>query len=478
MKPLLRLLAAAVAALPAAALATNGMNMEGYGPVAAAMGGASQAYDNGTAALMNNPATLGMMKDAARLDVALGFLGPNVENDGGAFGGAKSTGDAYYMPAMGYARRSGAWTYGVGMFAQGGMGTDYAGNTFMSAGSGLATRSEVGVGRLLFPVVFTPSADLSVGATFDYVWAGMDLKMAMGGAQFLGMAMPGGSAAGKASGSMVSGFMGMAQQGMLNPQNPVNWGYFDFSNDNDFTGKAKGDGYGAKLGAVWKASDSLAVGASYHTKTKLSDLESDGATVSFNANVDTGMAAGAAASGSYAAMTIPVAGKIVIEDFQWPSTLALGLAFQASDAVQVVADWQRIGWKDVMKDFRMSFTANGSQSGMAQGFANASLSATLYQNWDDQDVIRLGVAYRALPELTLRAGYNHASSPIPEAYNNPLFPAIVETHYTLGAGYAFSKAASVDFALTVAPVGKATNADGIVTTHSQRNWQLMYSQRF
>jgi long-chain fatty acid transport protein len=33
------------------------MNMEGYGPIACGMGGACMAFDNGTAAVMNNPAT-------------------------------------------------------------------------------------------------------------------------------------------------------------------------------------------------------------------------------------------------------------------------------------------------------------------------------------------------------------------------------------------------------------------------------------
>jgi hypothetical protein len=46
---------------PSLALATNGMIMEGYGPVATGMGGAAMAYDNGTAAMANNPATLGLM---------------------------------------------------------------------------------------------------------------------------------------------------------------------------------------------------------------------------------------------------------------------------------------------------------------------------------------------------------------------------------------------------------------------------------
>jgi long-chain fatty acid transport protein len=59
-------------------LATNGMNLEGYGPIANGMGGAAFAYDNGTAAVINNPATLSLMRQGWRLDLALGMLGPDV----------------------------------------------------------------------------------------------------------------------------------------------------------------------------------------------------------------------------------------------------------------------------------------------------------------------------------------------------------------------------------------------------------------
>ena len=38
---------------PFSALATNGMNLEGYGPIALGMGGTSFAFDNGTAAVIN-----------------------------------------------------------------------------------------------------------------------------------------------------------------------------------------------------------------------------------------------------------------------------------------------------------------------------------------------------------------------------------------------------------------------------------------
>ena len=109
--------------VPVLAFATNGMLMDGYGPIAAGMGGAAMAYDNGTAALANNPATLGLMAPGSRIDVMVGFVGPDVSAPG-TFG--KSSADAFYMPAFGYVKKQGALTYGAGIYGQGGMGTEYA----------------------------------------------------------------------------------------------------------------------------------------------------------------------------------------------------------------------------------------------------------------------------------------------------------------------------------------------------------------
>ena len=92
--------------LAPAAYATNGMNLEGYGPIATGMGGASMAYDNGDAAVMNNPATLGLMPQGNRFDLALGYLGPHVKAEmPGAE--AKSSANAFFMPAIGWIQKSG-----------------------------------------------------------------------------------------------------------------------------------------------------------------------------------------------------------------------------------------------------------------------------------------------------------------------------------------------------------------------------------
>jgi long-chain fatty acid transport protein len=469
-----------------AAHATNGMNMEGYGPIATGMGGASMAYDNGTAAMMNNPATLSLMESKARLDLAIGFLGPNVTSSMSGMPDAKSSGDLYMMPAFGYARKGGQFTYGLGVFAQGGMGTEYDANSFLAAGSGEKVRSEVSVGRVIIPVAYDVNDKWKVGGSLDFVWAEMDLKMALSGAQFLDMsAFPGATQTyGAVSGSMMNTFGSLVfggggfPAGTINPANPVNWGRFDFSDGSDFSGKAKGTGFAGKLGAVYQMNKALAFGFAYHSKTSIGDLEANGATVSFNANVDTGVASGGAPSGVYAPVTIPLTGSIKVKDFQWPQMLGFGTAYQASPKLNLVFDYKWINWADTMKNFKMSFTAGPNQAGLAQGFANTVLDATMYQNWKDQNVFMLGAGYKFTEEFTGRIGFDIANNPIPDKYENPLFPAIVKNHYMIGAGYAFSKASSVDFSFTYAPEVSATNGQGVKTTHSQMNEQIMYSYRF
>jgi long-chain fatty acid transport protein len=89
-----------------------------------------------------------------------------------------------------------------------------------------------------------------------------------------------------------------------------------------------------------------------------------------------------------------------------------------------------------------------------------------------------GGSYKFVDTVTVRAGVNIANNPIPNDYMNPLFPAIVKNHYMGGLGYAISTVSSVDFSFTYAPEVSATNSSGVKTTHSQTNWQLMYSHRF
>jgi len=376
-------LAALGMAVPGMALATNGMLMEGYGPIATGMGGASMAYDNGTAAMANNPATLGLMAEGSRVDAMLGFVGPDVKT---SMGIGKSSADAFYMPAFGYATRQGKLTYGAGIYGQGGMGTKYASGDM----------AQVSVGRVIFPLAYALSDRFNLGGSVDIVWGGMDMA--------------------------VSGYG------------------IHFKDGSDFTGAAKGYSLAAKLGFTYRLADALPVGGVYQSAGNLPDLKD---------------------------------GLYKVKGFDMPATVGLGLAWQANDRLMVAADVKDVLWGDSMNTVTI--------------YKNGAVVAPFQQDWNNQIVLSLGLAYQFSEALTGRIGYNYGKNPIPDQFVNYLWPAIVEHHYTAGFGYAFSKQSTVNFALSYSPKASVTGTGpspaiggngGLVIEHSQLNWQLMYSYAF
>ncbi|MFN3545553.1 MAG: OmpP1/FadL family transporter [Thiobacillus sp.] len=382
--------AAALAALgllaPGFSHATNGMLMEGYGPVAAGLGGAALAYDNGTAAMANNPATLALMAPGSRIDVMLGHVGPDVS----IRGVADSSADSFYMPAFGFVRKQGDLTYGVGIYGQGGMGTEYPSGDM----------AQVGVGRVIFPLAWNVNERLTVGGSVDVVWAGMDLVA------------------------------DLDQDGTPD---------INFKDGSDFTGAAKGYSLAAKLGFTYKLDDTFTVGGVYQSAGNLPKLKGDGYTV---------------------------------EGFDMPAVVGLGLAWQANARLMVAADVKQLLWGDSMN----TVTIRGP----------GGLVVPFQQDWDNQTVLSLGLAYKFSDAFTGRVGYNHGKNPIPDAYVNVLWPAIAEDHYTAGFGYAFSKQSELNFAVSYVPEVTVTGTgpmppmgnQGITIDHSQLNWQLMFSYRF
>jgi long-chain fatty acid transport protein len=162
-------------------------------------------------------------------------------------------------------------------------------------------------------------------------------------------------------------------------------------------------------------------------------------------------------------------GQITVLDFQMPSVLAVGASWQASPSLLLAADLKYIGWADSMKSFRMRYDSSGM---------GGSVSFTMPQEWKDQSVLNLGMAWKANDQLTLRAGLNLADNPIPDTYVNPLFPATVKNHVTLGLGYKVSAAGEFNASVTMAPKVTVTTPQGVDISHAQTNWQFMYSHSF
>lgn len=433
-----RLALALAAALPLAAQATNGMLLEGYGPIATGMGGAASAHDNGNAAAMNNPATLALMPAGHRADIALGQLGPRVSSAAGPMV-ARSGGDSYVMPAFGWTRSNGQLAWGVAVFAQGGMGTEYAADSFLAAGSGAPVRSELGVGRVILPLAWRVNEQFTVGGSLDHVWSSLDLRMAAPVGQLAGLVTG-------ASGNLASALGG------LSAAPPSTWARIDFSDDKRFTGAATARGWAAKLGATWLAAPGLRLGASWHGKTALKDMTTSAQGASF----------------SLQGMPAADVGRMTVRDFQMPQQLTVGAAWQATPQWLLAADVKQIGWSDVMQSFRMTYDSAGM---------GGSVDFALPQRWKDQTVVQVGAA-RRLGDWTLRGGLNLANNPVPADTVNPLFPAIVRDHATLGVGYGRTGAPEFNASLAYAPQVSMNTPTGLVISHRQINLQLMLSLRY
>jgi long-chain fatty acid transport protein len=265
-------------------------------------------------------------------------------------------------------------------------------------------------------------------------------------------------APGEASGSMIDGMIGMGIQ--------PNWARFDFSDDSDFTGEADGDGIGGKLGMVYTPSPGFNIGLTYHSQIKFGDLETNGAKMS--------MDTGAPPNGiGIATLT----GNMKVKDFKWPDMFGVGMSYQMNKEWMLAADIKYVRWSDALKNFSMTFTADSNP--MNGPFGGSVLDATLYQDWDDIVVVSLGASLQATPELIVRGGMSFSQNPIPDETMNYLFPAIPKTHLSAGLGYMFNKQQSIDFAFVYAFEEEQTNpGGGYTTTHSQINWELMYSHRF
>lgn len=450
-------------ALCSSASATNGMAMAGYGARAGAMGGAGMAYDAGNSNVMNNPAAFGFREPGTVLGLGLTVLGPEVTAAHEASGvEARSEGDAYPSPSLSLIRTSpGGLTYGAAFLAQGGMGTEYGGETFLSR-SGEPVRSEVSFGRLMLPLAYRVNDRVNVAVQLDYLIGNMDLQMDMGGAQVRGlMSGVGGSlSASPGLGAALDGF------------SAIDYARVDFSNGSDLTGEAQGGGLAGKIGLTLRLTPELTVGAAYHSESRMGDWSTgaNGAELAFQGDM----------GGS--TRSVALQGEVAVEDFEWPATYGVGIAYEPGDRLTLAADVKRIVWSEVLETLSLRFKASDSEAnnlGPGRDFRGEEVDLALRQEWADQTVVSLGAQLRATAALTLRAGVNLADNPIPDEYLNPLFPAIIEDHYTAGLGYAFTERSRIGLAVTYAPEVEATNPrTGVTSRHSQLNGRANYVYRF
>lgn len=470
--------------------ATNGMNMIGWGARMSSMGGASLGMFGDTNLMNSNPAGITTIS-GQRIDAGLGLLIPSVSYKN-ALNDIDADTKVFPLPSIGYVKtpEDSPFSYGIGLYAQGGMGATYCDvhhNIFRSydmnpltqdAYVGQEYHSNIGYLKLSPTIAYQIMPQLSAGLALNVGYAMMEMKMpyslptsAMKGS------VPGGG--GMTFGDMFG--VPMSQGGL---------GYEEVTAYADMGEAVTAFGYGAKLGLQYRTTDKLIFGLSYTMKSSL-DFSGD---VSMDMTSQFGdayerMVMGALQQAAQdpnnpssqelqnaqqgvnqqlTGMGIDMqkgmqADYDVDIEFSWPQEAGFGTSYKPTDRLTIGADIRWINWKDSMKKFslKLSGGANDNINAM-MGTPDGKMTIEMPLNWDDQIVLALGAEYMATPLLAVRAGYNYGSNPVPAETVIPIFPAIVENHLTLGLGYNITENVTVDGAYELALSKELEPKDSII----------------
>lgn len=353
-------------------LATNGYAPHGIGMTSKGMGGVYIGYQGDAVALGGNPAGSAFMEN--RVDVGIDIFRPIRDADldfgpGGTFSYDGSNKEWFALPEFGYRRGlNEKVALGLSVFGNGGLNTSYKPGIPLFNGAlapnppvGPATGTTTGINLMQLFVV--PSVSYKVN---DDHAIGLGVNLVAQGFEAKGL----------------GGFSGFSSDPNNFTNNGMDWAY----------------GAGLRLGWVGKLTPELSVGATYQSRTWMTEFD------------------------DYAGLFAESG------DFDVPSNYGIGVAWQATPDLLVAADVTRINYSEVdsignsINNLLLSGAPLGSSNGPGFG-------------WDDVTVFKLGVEYAVDPKLTLRAGWNYGESPIPsneETLFNVLAPATIEHHLTLG----------------------------------------------
>ncbi len=368
------------AAATTAVHATNGYAPHGIGMTSKGMGGVYIGYQGDAVATGGNPAGSAFLDN--RVDVGVDLFRPIRDasidfGPGGSYDYDGSDQEYFLIPEFGYRRGiDDKMAFALSIFGNGGMNTDYKPGIPLFNGSlGMAANAPAtgeSTGINLMQVFVVPSLSYKVN---DRHAIGVGLNLVAQGFKAKGL----------------RGFTNFSKHPDKLTNNGTDWAF----------------GGGLRFGWVGEINDRLTLGATYQTKTYMSDFDDY---------------EGLFAEGG---------------SFDIPSNFGIGFAFKATPKLLIAGDVQQIQYSEV-----------DSVGNSIDKFAGCSAFAMMAPNdyclggskgpgfgWDDMTVFKLGVEYEASPAWTLRAGWNYGESPISssETLFNVLAPATVEHHLTLGA---------------------------------------------
>ncbi len=199
--------------------------------------------------------------------------------------------------------------------------------------------------------------------------------------------------------------------------------------------QANAFGYGATLGIKVTPVKDLTFGLAYETKSDFQDFE-------FTIPAHTGMTPG----GPY-----PFPGGTDKLAFDQPAVASVGVAYRAIPALLLALDVQWINWSAVMGKNQPKYTNDTSATG----------SMPFNMSWDDQVVYKVGAELAVAPAVKVRAGFDYGKNPLDpsRAFENIAFPAVAESHVTLGLGWDATETLAINVGGMYSPKVTVTGAN-------------------
>jgi long-chain fatty acid transport protein len=380
---------------PRVALAINATNLLGYSAAAQGMAGAASVSVLDTSLINTNPASLFLLPDGQDRDpqslvsggianFTLAALQPYLHHTD-AFGNSREGENNPFLVFHGGAavrlRDLPRLTFGLGVFSQSGLGSDFRGLR-----TAFGTRDDVSsyerFVKLQSAVTFRVTDNLAIGLGPYLGYSDLTLRV------FPNTSAPG--FAGLSIGDRCSRNFGLGEPGSDCPWSVV---------------------VGAKAGVTYRLTPMITVGAAYTSPAQF-DYKNGTADVNL-------MAAGL----GRVKYDVSVGGVTHAQNVQ------VGLAVRPTPRWLVAVDLTWHNWS-AFEDFTIHLR-NPDKPG-----APAKLDLENSTRWRDQYVIAIGTAYEVVRDVfTVRGGYNWANNPSPSRTFSPAIQVPFEHHASVGAGY-------------------------------------------
>ena len=386
--------ALAAAFAPGLASATDGYFADGYGIKSKGRAGTGTAMATDAFGGANNPASMVFVGD--RIDFGADLFSPRREaartgSVAGINGQADSDSNYFLIPEFGYNKMINPnMSLGITVYGNGGMNTDYPGGQIPSGTAcGPATGPGTGFNPAPGPYNLL-CGNGKLGVDFMQLFFAPTLSYKFAPNHAFGISPLIGYQRFSAEGLQAFGGFSTSPANLTNQGHDSAWGF------------------GARIGWLGQLSDTVSVGAAYATKIYMQKFD------------------------KYKGLFAEQGG------FDAPENYSVGIAFKATPALTVLADYRRINYNDVASVGNPSASVvNCNLVGGADPSACLGGSNGAGFGWQNVNAYKVGFEYQYNSEILLRAGYSHNDNPIrsQDVTFNILAPGVIEDHVTLGFTY-------------------------------------------